>query len=85
MKIKPIKNDISLYDTARFNENVKGNHVLVRRGEISSDKKEYANISLFSLMSICGFYEPKKGKSNEEIINQMIINASNMEFHMKEL
>lgn len=54
MKIKPIKKN-GIYDESRFNENVNGVPVSVKSGVLDSNKKDYAVLSLYSLMYESGF------------------------------
>ncbi len=85
MKVKPIINEISIYEIARYNKNTIGNHIKITNGEISKEKKEYANIVLFSLMNITGFIINKEGKSDIENIEDAISFADNLNYDLKEL
>ena len=71
MKIKPIKAS-GIYEQSRFNDMVFGTHVVVTRGHISEEKKDFAMLSLYSLMYECGFLSPFTGEyKNKELIEKL--------------
>ena len=55
MKIKPVIDMESVSEIARNNPNTRGTHLFIDNGQITEEKKDYANLALVSLMYNRGF------------------------------
>ena len=75
MKIKPIKHK-GIYEESRYNINTNGVPVKVESGVLDSDKKDYAVLSLYSLMYECGFISEYLSENKERDLIEKVSNSS---------
>jgi len=79
MKIKPIKNEKELYNIARYNKNVKGNHLEIIHGLGNLEKKRFAALSMLTIIDQSGMLSSViKDLHNtdfEKIINKVSSNS----------
>lgn len=71
--------DNELYLEARYNDNTKGNHISVTKGNINQDKKDTAVLSIISLMGYLGYYDEAAATVNgrgQDIMSKMVDNAT---------
>ena len=78
MKIKPIQST-GIYEQSRFNDSVIGTHVIISKGKINQEKKDYAILSLYSLMYECGFLNPfTSDYKSSELINKLSVSSEEL-------
>ena len=79
MKFKEREPRNELYDEMRYNKNTIGVHESIHPANPNQDKKYCGALSIFSLMTMCHYYE--KASNDEEvkmpknILHRMFINA----------
>ena len=80
MKYKNKENHTELYEEIRYNQNTIGNHICIEKKQANMDKRNVGIISIFSLMTTCGYYEQAENeiieKEGKNVINRMIDNAA---------
>ena len=80
MKFKDIENQTDLYEEIRYNKNTQGNHISIEKKQSNMDKRNAGMISIFSLMTSCGYYEKAESeiveKEGKNVINRMGDNAT---------
>lgn len=85
MKIKERNTMNSLYEEIRYNKNTLGTHKNIRKGNPDLDKRHCAVLSIFSLMTSCGYYDQAEKQLSEKkpsnIVNQMLNNSERMIDH----
>lgn len=73
------KKENELYLEARYNDNTKGNHISITKGNTNQDKKDTAVLSIVSLMGYLGYYDEAASSVNGsglDVMNKMIDNAT---------
>jgi hypothetical protein len=80
MKFREREMKNELYDEIRYNRNTIGTHENISQGNNDPEKKCCAAISIFSLMTICHYYEKAESeiaeKTPNKILDRMFANAS---------
>lgn len=75
----------SLYEEIRYNKNTIGTHEGIQKGNPDLDKRHCAVLSIFSLMTSCGYYDKAESqvtdKTPRSIVNQMLNNSERMIDH----
>ena len=75
------KENQTTYNEARYNPNIVGTHLFYVKGDSEdTDKKEYGNLVVFSLMSISGYIDNIRAEepniAPENLVAKMVENAT---------